>query len=131
MSEEIKEQTEILREILRWTKISNLDKVRNILLGELNDENKTLVYFLSDGKSSDEIEKIMNKKVTDMSIRNWWKKWGKLGIMEIHPNYKKRFMKIFDVEDYGIKIPKFSIANKLEQENNSPTQEEDENVQIN
>jgi hypothetical protein len=118
MSPENEEQTKILKEILKWIKIDGISKVKDILIKEMSDDKKILVYHYSDGKSSDEIEKLLNKKVTDMSIRNWWKGWAKLGLMELHPNYKKRYIKVFDLADFGIEIPDLTIVDSERAETN-------------
>lgn len=99
------EELKVLKEILKWTKIQGIDKVKQIMINEFSDEKKRLVYSLSDGRSSDDIEKMLNKRVSDVSIRNWWKSWAKMGIMELHPDYKKRYIKLFNLEDFGIELP--------------------------
>lgn len=106
MIDELEKQTIILSEILKWTKVGNIGKVRDIIQGEFQEENKFLAYSLSDGKSSADIETIINKKVDRKTIRNWWRKWDKLGLMEDSPNFKKRLTKSFDLEDFDIKVPK-------------------------
>ena len=103
------EELKTLKEILKWIKVSGLENIKKKISDEFSDENKILVYSLSDGKSSDEIEKILNKKITGMSIRNWWKSWAKQGLMEIHPDYKKRYKAIFNLEDFGISIPEIKL----------------------
>jgi len=99
------EELRVLKEILKWTKIQGMDKVKQIMLTEFSDEKKRLVYSLSDGRSSDDIEKVLNKQVSDVSVRNWWKSWARMGITELHPDYKKRYIKLFSLEDFGIDLP--------------------------
>jgi hypothetical protein len=112
MEEEIKKQTELLKEILKWTKIQGIDRIKQVMINEFSDEKKKLVYDNSNGISSDDIEKLLNGKVSDMSVRNWWKGWARMGLMELHPNYKKRYIKIFNLEDFGIDVPDLKISNK-------------------
>ena len=75
-------------------------KVKEILKSELDDDKKKLIYELSDGRSSPEIAKIAG--VTSKTVRNYWRKWNKMNIMKIHPNYKKRYCKVFSLEEIGI-----------------------------
>lgn len=115
-----------------WIKISGIDKAKQIIDEELTgDPKKVLVYDLSDGKSSDDIEKILQKKVSDMTIRNWWKKWARRGIMNSDASHKGRFSKLFNLEDFGIEIPSLSEkdATTATQEVLTEEKEGDENGQ--
>jgi len=105
---------DILQEILKWTKFQGMQDVKKILESELDDNAKKLIYELSDGKSSPEIAKIAN--VTPMTVRNYWKKWSKMGIMEIHPDYKKRYRKVFSLEEVGIEVPGLEKVEPVEKE---------------
>lgn len=105
---------EVLEELLKWTKFEGTEKVRAVMDSELDDDIKKLIYHLSDGKSSPEIAKIVN--VTSQTIRNYWKKWAKKGIMEIHPDYKRRYRKIFSLEEVGIEVPELEKAEPTEKE---------------
>ena len=97
---------ELLEEILKWTKFEGNQRVKEILLDELDTDTKKIVYELSDGRSSPEIAKVVD--VTDKTIREWWKKWTNIGIMETHPKYKVRSRKVFSLEDFGIKVPEIN-----------------------
>jgi Fic family protein len=94
---------ELLQEILKWTKIEGKKKVRTVIDSELDDDTKKLIYHLSDGKSSSEIVKFVD--VTGRTVRRYWKKWAKKGIMGIHPDYKRRYQKLFSLEEVGIEPP--------------------------
>jgi hypothetical protein len=130
MLNELKKQTEILKEILKWTKISGLENIKKKISDEFHENNKILVYSLSDGRSIYDIEKILNKKVTGMTVSNWWKSWSKQGLMEIHPDYKKRYKSIFNLEDFGIIVPEIKTQEKSEdkKEENQPDQVSEDNI---
>lgn len=127
MNEKDLEQTKILREILKWIKIEGINRVRQIMEDEFKEEMKILIYHFSDGRSSDDIEKLLNKKISDVTIRSWWKKWAKLGIMELHPDYKKRYKRIFNLEDFGIEIPNLPDKANIEVPSESKNKEVDDN----
>ncbi|MBU7036699.1 MAG: hypothetical protein HXS52_02115 [Theionarchaea archaeon] len=105
---------EVLEEILKWTKFQGMQNVKVILESELDDISKKLIYELSDGRSSPEIAKIAG--VASKTVRNHWKKWCAMGIMEIHPDYKKRYRKVFSLEEVGIQPPETESAEKKNEE---------------
>lgn len=108
MSLEGKEQTELLREILKWLKFAGLKEVRNVLTTTLDTEQKRIVYQLSDGEQgSSPIGKAA--KLSDWTVRSYWQSWGRLGIMEpIKKGSGERYKKVFKLEDFGIEMPKIS-----------------------
>jgi len=115
---------ELLQEILKWTKFEGTEKVRIVIDSELDDEIKKIVYHLSDGKSSEEIAKFVN--VSSRTVLRYWKRWGKKGIMEVHPDYKRRYRKVFSLEEIGMEPPE--IAQKQaasDKEGDSSRKEED------
>jgi transposase len=95
--------TELLEKILKWIKFEGKEKVRAVMDSELDDDTKKLIYHLSNGESSPKIAKTV--KVDPSLVRYYWKKWAKKGIMEIHPNYKRRYRKVFSLEEVGIEVP--------------------------
>jgi len=101
---------EVLEEILKWTKFHGMISLKEILNSELDSIDKKIIYELSDGKSSPEIAKIAG--VTSPTVRNYWRKWNKMGIMEIHPDYKKRYRKVFPLEEVGIEPPEIESTEK-------------------
>lgn len=94
-----------LDEIATWLKIDGVDKVKKILVDTLDSDEKILVYHLSDGKSNKVIGEMC--KVDPKTVSNCCRSWHKLGIMraESIQNSKNKYFKIFNVEDYGIKVP--------------------------
>ena len=100
-------QTELLREILKWTKFSGMKAVKDVFTLSLDTYQKKLVYQLSDGeKGSVEIGRASDIASTD-TITRYWKIWTKLGLGEnIAVKGGKRFKRAFDLEEFGIEIPK-------------------------
>jgi len=100
------EQIHLLREILKWTRFSGLQGVTNALTRNLDTEQKKLIYYLSDGeKGSVEISKAAG--VSDWTVRNYWRLWARSGLVEAQKSGRgERFKHSFDVEDFGLEIPK-------------------------
>ena len=117
MSKEESEQTKLLREILKWIKFAGMKEVKNTLVNTLDTESKRLVYHLSDGtRGTVEIAKLAgigsNSTVADM-----WQLWSKLGMGENIPvKGGQRFKRTFDLEDFGIEIPKTRETGKEEKQ---------------
>ena len=115
---EMNEQTEILKEMLKWLKFAGLKEVRSVLTSTLDTEQKRLVYHMSDGElGSVPIGKAA--KISDWTVRAYWQNWGRLGIMEpIKKGAGERYKKVFKLEDFGIELPKLSeTQNKSVNEN--------------
>ena len=94
---------DILKEILKWTKFEGMQKVKQVLETTLDNDAKKLIYEMSDGRSSPAIARIAG--VSPLTVRDYWKEWAILGIVEIHPDYKKRYHKVFSLKEVGIKVP--------------------------
>jgi len=103
MNELNQEIRDILKEVLKWTKFEGMQKVKQVLEDTLDNNSKKLIYELSDGKSSPEIARIVG--VSAQTVRDYWKNWAVLGIVEIHPDYKKRHRRIFSLKEIGIEVP--------------------------
>jgi len=99
-----KKITQLLEELVKWTKFKGMQEVRGILVSILDTETKRLIYHLSDGMSSPRIAKI--SKVHSSTVRDYWQAWAKVNIVEVHPSYKKRYRRIFSLDEVGLEIPK-------------------------
>ncbi|MGI0086801.1 MAG: hypothetical protein ACREBI_02425 [Nitrosotalea sp.] len=119
MSEEA-EQTRLLKEILKWIKISGIKEVKSLLENLLPNDLKKLIYHLSDGtKGTQEIAKTIGG-VSHQTVANYWKEWEKSGLGEsISAMGGSRFKRSFDLEDFGIKI-------QITKQNNSQKTEQPE-----
>lgn len=109
---EKEELSDILKEILKWIKVSSYGDVKAVLEGTLNTDIKKIIYYLSDGiNNQDDIVKI--GKVGAGSVSNNWNEWEKLGIGELIPVKRgTRFKRSFNPVDFGIDIPKINTATK-------------------
>ena len=95
-----------LDEISTWIKISGIEKVRDVLTTALDTPEKKTVYHLSDGSTVQEIESKCS--LSDSQISRYQKRWYNLGLMkkERARGRGDRHVKVFDLEDFGIEIPK-------------------------
>lgn len=109
MLNELKKQTEILTEMLKWVKFSGMKSVKEVLLNNLTDNTKILVYHYSDGINSIPMLKNLIGIKGNTVIFNLWNKWKNIGIMEKVPaKGGERGKKIFNLEDFGIQIPEIN-----------------------
>jgi len=99
------EQTEILKEILKWIKFTGAKEVKNVLVAALDTEQKRLIYHLSDGnRASIEIAKLTG--ISDTTVRRHWASWARQGIVEsLRVRGGERYKKSFELEDFGIEVP--------------------------
>lgn len=106
MNQQDNEQTELLREILKWTKFSGMKAVKEVLNSALDTPQKRIAYHLSDGsKGSIEVGKASGIASTE-TITRYWKSWAISGLGEnIAVKGGKRFKRSFNLEDFGIEIP--------------------------
>ena len=102
---ECEELKEILFELTKWVKVLAYDKVKNILLDTLKTDREKLIYHYSDGRSSIEIARLVGLK-SHASILEYWKRWNRIGLMyAFSTRGGKRYIKAFNLEDFGIEIP--------------------------
>lgn len=103
---EFKEIISLLKELLKWTKFQAWGKVKDILLSVLEDDEKKIIYYLSDGKHSS--RKIAEKVSVGFStIVRYWNEWSNSNIVEAIParGGGSSYKKIFELENFGITIP--------------------------
>ena len=110
---DIGDSKHILIEILKWTKFAGMEKVRKAIDDSMKTDLKKLVYELSDGRSSPDIAQ--ETGVDESTIRDYWKTWISLGLVEIHPDYKKRCRKLFSLNEFGIEIPKAKTLTSIKE----------------
>lgn len=119
---EIEKQTEILLEMLKWIKFSGMKDVKEVLLSNLTDDTKKIVYHYSNGENNTTYLKQIANVSGNNVIPNLWNKWKNIGIIEkISVKGGERGKKIFNLEDFGIPIP--SIV-KIEEPNAEAKAEE-------
>ena len=117
MSKEKNEQTELLREILKWIKFAGMKEVKNTLVSVLDAELKRLAYHLSDGtRGTVKIAKLAGIGSTS-TVFDMWQAWLKSGLGESIPvKGGSRFKRSFDLEDFGIEVPRVKEVEKEEKQ---------------
>jgi len=102
------DEISLLKEILKWLRFAGMKEVKAVLTSELDTDQKKQVYHLSDGTMSNaEINQATG--VSAGSISGYWKKWTKLALGEKKPVAGgDRFVRAFDLEDFGIIVPEIS-----------------------
>jgi hypothetical protein len=127
MNPQENEQTQLLREILKWIKFAGMKEVKSTLISVLDTDAKRLVYQKSDGTNGTvELAKLAgfgsNSKVADM-----WDTWLKLSLGENIPvRGGSRFKRTFDLEDFGIKVPEAKTENLQEKAKEEPAEQKPE-----
>lgn len=120
----LQQNQQTLDDIKTWIKISGVEKVQSILTKALDTPEKRIVYHLSDGKTTREINAICGVSIGTVST--YWNSWNRLGLMKtISVKRGDRFIKGFDLEDYGIKMPEIPIQKeeqKVEQSQNTSSE---------
>jgi hypothetical protein len=102
-----------LKDILKWTRFANISKLKEILEGELDSDEKKLAYENTDGENGLREVAVASGPPQD-TIYGWWQKWFRLGLATESLSYKGRIMKIVSLEDVGIKVPKKKAATSSE-----------------
>jgi len=94
-----------LREMVKWMRFTGMKEVKSVLTSALDTDQKMFIYHLSDG-SKGSVEIAQQGGVSDFTVRNYWRQWSKLGIVEaMKVGRGDRFRKTFDLEDFGMVIP--------------------------
>ena len=118
LTEEYSQQNrivELLEDLLKWIKASAKPTMKKIFEENIQTDTEKLVYNLSDGKSSPAIASIVG--IDSSTVRDYWKKWADAGMMEICPNYKRRYCKIFSLSELGIEVPDTKEEQQSKEEN--------------
>jgi len=124
MNTQDNEQTQLLREILKWIKFAGMKEVENVLNSVLDTNQKKLVYQLSDGsKGTVEVGKATGIAST-ATISRYWKSWVKLGLGEnVSVKGGERFKRAFDLEDFGFTLPSIEGEKKLSEKEEEITED--------
>jgi hypothetical protein len=120
------EQTELLKEILKWIRFAGMKGVKDQLEATLETDQKKIVYQLSDGsKTIADINKITG--VSTGSVSGYWQKWVKLALGQKIPVMGgERFKRSFDLEDVGIEVPEAKPRTVPEVNKKEPTDQKPE-----
>jgi hypothetical protein len=97
-----------LDQLLRWSRFASLQQLRNVLTQNLATDKELLIYELSDGEhTTREIAELL-KIGSNSTVAGYWKKWGKLGIVEQSQNRQGRYQRFCSLEEVGLTIPPMS-----------------------
>lgn len=98
---------ELLEELVRWTKVTSIPKVKDLLEELLKTPEEKLAYALSDGKRTTR-EVAEMAKTSQISVSRHWREWIRAGIAE--PIAAKgggnRAKSVFSLDDFGIEVSK-------------------------
>jgi hypothetical protein len=105
MSDKQDAMIEILKETLKWIKVTSIPHVRKLLLDMLPSDDEKIAYHFSDGEhGSQEVAKSVD--ISYVTVTKWWKKWARAGIAEmISVRGGERARHLFLLEDFGIEAP--------------------------
>lgn len=103
----LQKSQEVLEDMAAWIKVGNFENVRIFLTSTFKKPEERIVYNLSDGRSTREINAACG--VSLGSISNYQNNWNKMGLMKTTSVTRgDRYIKKFNLEDFGIEIPKQS-----------------------
>ena len=108
----------LLEEILKWVKFEGRKDASEMFRSKLDSDTEKIVYELSDGRSSPSIARIV--RIDPSTVREYWHKWARDGMMELCPGYRRRYCRIFSLGELGIEVP------DIEAQVSEESEEEDE-----
>lgn len=114
---------ELLEELLKWTKVTSIPHVKELLLKILQTDDEKIAFHNSDGRTSQEVAKLVG--VSYVTVTKWWKVWTRAGIAEsVGVRGGERARRIFSLEDFGIEIPASKEIKTEATTGEKPTQKE-------
>jgi len=108
MSEELKTLKEMkasLEELLKWTRFSGMQQLREILTQNLKTDIEMLIFEFSNGERGTREIARLSGMGSNATIASYWKKWSKIGIVEPSTKFKGRYQRICSVEEVGLPLP--------------------------
>ena len=118
---------ELLEELVKWTKVTSIPKVKALLEELVKSPEEKIAYSLSNGKRTTR-EIAVSANAGKDAISKWWRKWTRAGIAEpiSAPGGGNRARSVFSLEDFGIESPDIHALPKdksnVEEENKTNTQ---------
>jgi hypothetical protein len=108
---EEKRVIELLEELVKWTKVTSIPKVKELLEEFVKTSEEKMAYTYSDGKRT--VREVAEMAQTNKSsVSNFWRKWIKSGIAQpiSAAGGGNRAKSIFSLEDFAIETPVVSKA---------------------
>lgn len=120
------EQTQLLKEMLKWLKFMGSGQVTAALNSALTNDKLRQAYQLSDGKNTS----TMISKLTGIAqprISELWKQWAVLGLGDtVTASGGSRFRRAFDLKSMGISVPEIKQQEESSAAIPAPTTGEDQ-----
>jgi len=112
------DEISLLKEILKWIKFAGMKEVKNTLINVLDSDEKKISYHQSDGtRGMSEVAKLAGLK-SKQPVEDMWDAWLKISLGENVPvKGGNRFKRSFDLEEFGIKVPKPKAVEVKEEAN--------------
>ena len=103
---------ELLTELVKWTKVTSIPKVKEILESQLPTTKEKLAYKYSNGtRTIRDVSELSGRDIGSLSKD--WKQWVREGIAERIPEKRgDRARSLFSLEDFGIETPSDKAAIK-------------------
>jgi len=102
--ERLNEIAELLRELLKWSKLERMPRLRTVLEQNLRNNDEMLAFELSDGtRSSRDVAALLG--VDHKKVLRYWEKWNKLGIVEKSGHHQGRYEHVCALEEVGMEPP--------------------------
>ena len=129
MANQENEQTEVLREILKWVRFAGIKEAKAVLETSMDTEQKRAAYHVSDGSRGTREVASKAGYGSKSTIEVLWKKWRRLGLGESFQvkGGGERFRRSFDLEDFEIEVPKNVTAKDNQSGAESPEAKRDDN----
>lgn len=122
------QQTEVLREILKWVRFAGIKEVKAVLETSLDTEQKRAAYHISDGSRATREVASKAGYGSKSTVEVLWKKWRRLGLGESFQvkGRGERFRRSFDLEEFEMEVPKSVRAKEGQSATDSPEAKNDD-----
>ena len=103
-------ENDVLKNILKWLRFIGWPKAKEVLDDILRDDVDRLIYHYSDGEHGiRDIIRVLPEYGFSTSfggVHGRWQRWAQNGLLEPIPvGTGTRYVKIFNLADFGIDIP--------------------------
>jgi hypothetical protein len=101
----LKEQTQLLREMLKYLRFMGSSQIGSALEKTLANDKLRLVYQLSDGKNTSTVISKLSG-ISQPRVSELWRQWVNMGLGDaISASGGSRFRRSFDLKAMGISVP--------------------------
>jgi hypothetical protein len=97
------ETNKILRELLKWTKVTSIPTVKSLLESTLTTPEQKKAYEASNGMNVRDVADIAH--VGKSTVGRWWADWVNLGLAELRPaKGGDRAFRLFSLSEFGLDV---------------------------